>query len=63
PGAGDTFNGVLAAGLAAGASVSEAVARGVVAASLSVGTVGARAGMPRAAAIDEATGQGTTARR
>jgi ribokinase len=57
-GAGDTFNGVLAAALAAGAAVPEAVARGVAAASLSVGTVGARAGMPRAAAIDGATGPG-----
>jgi ribokinase len=54
-GAGDTFNGVLAAALAAGVSVLEAVARGVAAASLSVGTIGARAGMPRAAAIDGAT--------
>ncbi len=57
-GAGDTFNGVLAAALAAGAAVPEAAARGVAAASLSVGTVGARAGMPRAAAIDGATGPG-----
>ncbi|WP_103384666.1 PfkB family carbohydrate kinase [Pseudonocardia dioxanivorans] len=57
-GAGDTFNGVLAAALAGGAAVPEAVARGVAAASLSVGTVGARAGMPRAAAIDGATGPG-----
>ncbi|GAA4557227.1 PfkB family carbohydrate kinase [Pseudonocardia xishanensis] len=57
-GAGDTFNGVLAAALAAGASMPEAAARGVAAASLSVGTVGARAGMPRAAAIDRATAPG-----
>ncbi|MEV1291438.1 PfkB family carbohydrate kinase [Pseudonocardia sp. NPDC049635] len=55
-GAGDTFNGVLAAAVAAGVPVPEAVARGVAAASLSVGTVGARAGMPRVAAIDAATG-------
>ncbi|MEU6702075.1 PfkB family carbohydrate kinase [Pseudonocardia sp. NPDC046786] len=57
-GAGDTFNGVLAVALAAGATVSEAGARGVAAASLSVGTVGARAGMPRARAIDDAIAQG-----
>ncbi|WP_338051946.1 PfkB family carbohydrate kinase, partial [Pseudonocardia acidicola] len=57
-GAGDTFNGVLAAALAGGATVSEAGARGVAAASLSVGTVGARAGMPRAGAIDDAIARG-----
>jgi ribokinase len=57
-GAGDTFNGVLAVALAAGATVSGAGARGVAAASLSVGTVGARAGMPRARAIDDAIAQG-----
>lgn len=50
-GAGDTFNGVLAAALADGMPISSAVARGVVAASLSVGSVGARAGMPTAEAI------------
>ncbi|RTL62523.1 MAG: ribokinase [Pseudonocardiaceae bacterium] len=58
-GAGDTFNGVLAVALAAGATVSEAAARGVAAASLSVGTVGARAGMPRSSAIEDAIAQGT----
>ncbi|MHA6797368.1 PfkB family carbohydrate kinase (plasmid) [Pseudonocardia bannensis] len=57
-GAGDTFNGVLAAALAAAATVPDAAARGVAAASLSVGTVGARAGMPHARAIDDAITQG-----
>lgn len=47
-GAGDTFNGVFAAGLAAGMPLSAAAHRAVVAASLSVGHVGARAGMPTA---------------
>ncbi|WP_300014269.1 PfkB family carbohydrate kinase [Pseudonocardia sp.] len=50
-GAGDTFNGVLAAGLAAGDDIRTAVRAGTVAASLSVAHVGARTGMPRAAAI------------
>lgn len=57
-GAGDTFNGVLAAALASGhadiswKAIVAASARGVVAASLSVGRLGARAGMPSATAID-----------
>ncbi|MDN5748142.1 MAG: PfkB family carbohydrate kinase, partial [Pseudonocardia sp.] len=50
-GAGDTFNGVLAARLAAGDPLETAVRTAVVAASLSVGEVGARAGMPTAAAV------------
>ncbi|HJP36294.1 MAG TPA: ribokinase, partial [Gammaproteobacteria bacterium] len=41
-GAGDTFNGVLAAHLAAGDAIMTAVSTAVVAASLSVATVGAR---------------------
>jgi ribokinase len=53
-GAGDTFNGVFASALAAGATVLNASSRGVTAASLSVGWVGARAGMPRSDAIDAA---------
>lgn len=53
-GAGDTFNGVLAASLAAGASVSTAAVRAVAAASLSVGALGARSGMPRTTEIDAA---------
>lgn len=50
-GAGDTFNGVLVASLACNPDLSAAVRTAVAAASLSVGAVGARAGMPDAAAI------------
>ncbi|HSK92602.1 MAG TPA: ribokinase [Candidatus Angelobacter sp.] len=50
-GAGDTFNGVLAAWLAAGADLADAVRAANVAASMSVGTAGARAGMPQRDAI------------
>ena len=50
-GAGDTFNGVLAARLAAGDHLGVAVRTAIVAASISVGHVGARAGMPTAALI------------
>jgi len=50
-GAGDTFNGVLAARLAAGDQLDEAVSVAVEAAALSVTEVGARGGMPTAAAI------------
>jgi ribokinase len=57
-GAGDTFNGVLAAALATGAEIADAVRRATVAASLSVAHLGARAGMPRRAEIDEAVGAG-----
>lgn len=53
-GAGDTFNGVLAARLAAGDELGAAVGVATVAASLSVAHVGARSGMPRTGAIDEA---------
>jgi ribokinase len=49
-GAGDTFNGVLAARLAAGDELVTAVPIAVAAASLSVTQVGARAGMPTAEA-------------
>lgn len=52
-GAGDTFNGVLAAELSAGASPPEAVAVAVAAASLSTEHRGARAGMPTAAMLHE----------
>jgi ribokinase len=45
-GAGDCFNGVLAAGLAWGSELVAAVQDAVLAASLSVGTPGAREGMP-----------------
>jgi ribokinase len=50
-GAGDTFNGVLAARLAAGDQLRVAVRTAIVAASISVAHVGARAGMPSAALI------------
>jgi ribokinase len=50
-GAGDTFNGVLAARLAAGDHLAVAVRTAIVAASISVAHVGARAGMPSAALI------------
>jgi len=50
-GAGDTFNGVLAARLAMGEDLATAVPVAVVAASLSVTQVGARGGMPTAAQI------------
>ncbi|MBD0862918.1 ribokinase [Gordonia sp. zg691] len=55
-GAGDTFNGVLAATLARGVPIVEASRRGVVAATLSVRGVGARSGMPTAADIDSTLG-------
>jgi ribokinase len=45
-GAGDTFNGVLAAWLAAGSSLADAVRAANLAASMSVGAAGARDGMP-----------------
>ena len=53
-GAGDTFNGVLAARLAAGDDLMIALSTAVTAASLSVGTLGAREGMPSASAIASA---------
>lgn len=53
-GAGDCFNGVLAARLALGHSLPDAVRDAVVAASISVGVSGAREGMPTEAAIADA---------
>lgn len=53
-GAGDTFNGVLAARLAEGHSLDDAVPYAVAAAGLSVTEVGARGGMPTATAIEAA---------
>jgi ribokinase len=53
-GAGDTLNGALAAGLAAGLDRSAAAHRAVVAASLAVTRAGAREGMPKAADVDAA---------
>jgi ribokinase len=53
-GAGDTFNGVLAAWLAAGAELEPAIRAAIVAGALSVGAAGARDGMPSRAAIEAA---------
>jgi ribokinase len=50
-GAGDTFNGVLAAHLAAGAALLNAAGAANAAAALAVAHTGARAGMPTAAAV------------
>jgi ribokinase len=54
-GAGDTLNGALAAALAEGRSLDEAVRRAVIAASLAVTRPGARGGMPTAAELEDAT--------
>ncbi|MGH2539261.1 MAG: ribokinase [Actinomycetota bacterium] len=51
-GAGDTLNGVLAAGLLEGLSLVDALRRAVIAAGLSVTVAGAREGMPTRDAID-----------
>jgi ribokinase len=53
-GAGDTFNGVFAASLAAGQDVLSAARRGVTAAAISVESAGARTSIPRASVIDAA---------
>ena len=53
-GAGDTLNGSIAAGLAAGLPVTEAAHRAVVAASLAVTRPGAREGMPTARELEAA---------
>ncbi|MFI5261570.1 MAG: ribokinase [Candidatus Limnocylindrales bacterium] len=53
-GAGDTFSGVLAAGLLEGRPWAEAARRATLAAGLSVTVAGARTGMPSRAAIDAA---------
>jgi ribokinase len=53
-GAGDTFNGVFAASLAAGQDIFVAARRGAVAATLSVEAAGARTSMPNALAIESA---------
>ena len=55
-GAGDTLNGVLAAGLLEGMTLADALRRAVAAAALSVGVVGAREGMPTREQIDAAAG-------
>jgi len=53
-GAGDTFNGALAAGLAEGRALVESVRRAVIAAGVSTMVPGAREGMPRAAELERA---------
>ncbi len=55
-GAGDTFNGVLAAWLAGGAALPDAIAAANAAGALSVAATGARAGMPRRAEIEAIIG-------
>ena len=55
-GAGDTFAGVLAAGLDAGLALEPALRRASVAAALSCLALGAQEAMPSRAAIDEAAG-------
>jgi ribokinase len=52
-GAGDTFVGVLACGLAEGRELSDAMHRACVAASLSCQTPGAQAGMPSRRLLEE----------
>jgi sugar/nucleoside kinase (ribokinase family) len=55
-GAGDTFSGVLAAWLAAGSSLDDAIRAANVAAGMSVTAAGAREGMPRGNTIAAALG-------
>jgi ribokinase len=57
-GAGDTLNGALAAGLAAGLDLAEAARRAVVAASISVERAGAREGSPTVNELDAALENG-----
>lgn len=57
-GAGDTFVGVLANGLAEGAGMDEAMRRACTAASLSCLTAGAQAGMPAREALEQHLSQG-----
>jgi ribokinase len=52
-GAGDTFNGVLGAGLDLGLSLGESITQAVAAASLSVTKFGAQTGMPTKEELDE----------
>jgi ribokinase len=52
-GAGDTFVGVLAAGLAEGLQIGQAMERSCAAASLSCLTAGAQAGMPQREALEQ----------
>jgi ribokinase len=55
-GAGDTLNGALASGLAAGGSMVDSAARAVLSASLAVTRAGARNGMPTLADLQAAGG-------
>ena len=55
-GAGDAFNGALAAGLVDGRPLEEAVRRAVVAAGLATTRSGAREGMPTSGELDAALG-------
>lgn len=57
-GAGDTFNGVLANGIANGMKMKEAVARAGIAASLSVTALGAQTGMPTNEMIEKYLNKG-----
>ena len=57
-GAGDTLNGALAAGLAAGLDRATASRRAVVAASLATTRTGAREGMPTATELDQTLAKG-----
>ena len=56
-GAGDTFTGVLAAALAAGAGLDAGAARAVVAGALAVETAGAISSIPTAAQVDARMGR------
>jgi ribokinase len=57
-GAGDTFNGVLSAWLADGASLEASIQAANVGAALSIGAAGARAGMPSREAIQAVLTEG-----
>lgn len=57
-GAGDAFNGALAAGIAQDRPIEEVVRRAVVAGALATTRVGAREGMPTAAELEAALGAG-----
>ena len=56
-GAGDAFNGALAAGLAAGLPLDAAARQAVAAAGLSTTRAGARGGMPTAAELAATSGR------
>ena len=59
-GAGDTFSGVFAAGLARGWGIDRAARRAAVAAALSVTKSGARGGMPTAGEIEAVSARSNT---